>query len=132
MEDKYMIVTDIVTKWVNVRSEPAKGAASDLGDFNLLKGDIIHAVEVRTTETIYHRFDELWRNGVLVAFPASPTSEYWSAERSTPGSSETWLADTSFTPPTPPPTAKQFIATVVIEDDDGARYGWENQEMPKL
>ena len=42
----------------------------------------------------------------------------------------TYLQET--TDPNPPPVGAHFLATVIVEGDDGKRYGWENAEMPEL
>ena len=35
-------------------------------------------------------------------------------------------------PEPPPPVGAHYLATVIVEGDDGKRYGWENAEMPEL
>lgn len=96
--DKYMKVTDIVTGSLNVRySGENLGSQNDLGSFNLLRGDIIHVVEGNTN--YYLRFDALYRNGVAVDLPESPTNQYWALEKA---GSDVYLAETEFTPPQQP------------------------------
>lgn len=93
--DKYMKVTDLVTNGLNIRSSGVNlGTQNDLGDFNLVRGDIIHVVESNTD--YYQRFDKLYRDNVPVDLVPSPTGQYWA--RSTDGVN-IWLVDTTFTPP---------------------------------
>ena len=134
MEDLYFKVTASV---LNIRSS-GNVADNDLGAFNLVKDDIIHAVEKVVPGSTFHRFDAFWRNGIKYVHPftnapsyvSSPTGQYWTAEKGEV--SGVWLEQTT-NPEPPPPTEKTFIANVVIRDPKtGERWGWENQEMPKL
>lgn len=95
--DKYMKVTDAVTQSLNIRTSGANlGTGNDLGTFNLMRGDIIHVVDANITH--YQRFDTLYRAGLPVELPTSPTGQYWSL--ATDGVT-IWLQDTTFVPPAP-------------------------------
>jgi GH25 family lysozyme M1 (1,4-beta-N-acetylmuramidase) len=84
---------------LNIRSSAAALTTNDLGDFNLLAGDIVEVADSPTLNggVTWRKIVKIWRNSQPLTFPTSPTGEYWAAEKG----SAVWMTVTTFTPPTP-------------------------------
>jgi hypothetical protein len=99
-EDRFFVVT--YTNGINVRSKSEVEKGSDLGDFDLNHGDVIHAVAVEESSngTKFHNFDRIYREGAgydspFDKFPKympSPTGKYWAAEKD---KTRVWMTETS-------------------------------------
>lgn len=88
-EDKFFIVSS-PDGLLNIRSTAKVEDGNDLGDFDLVNNDVIHAVEVVVSGSItFHRFDRIYRGGKRYNFPftgfpkfvTSPTGKHWVAEK---------------------------------------------------
>jgi len=88
-EDKFFIVSSPDGR-LNVRSTAKVEDGNDLGEFDLLNGDVIHAVGVEVSGGFtFHRFDRIHRKGKRYDFPfkgfpgyvVSPTGKHWVAEK---------------------------------------------------
>ena len=88
-EDRYFIVSSPDGR-LNIRSTAKVEDGNDLGDFDLLNNDVIHAVEVVVSGNItFHRIDRIYRGGKrydysfkgFPAFVVSPTGKHWVAEK---------------------------------------------------
>ena len=105
---------------LNIRSSGKfDGLNNDLGVFQLVKGDKVHAVQRSALSSNYLQFDKLFHNGVLYQFTMaghpdrveSPTGEYWTAETGTSG---TYLQET--TDPNPPPVGEPAVMEIMLAD----------------
>lgn len=99
MEDKYFQVT---AASLNIRSSAESTPTNDLGNFNLLKNDVIHAIEVVITGSVsWHSMDKIWRGGAPLPFlVVSPTGTYWAAEKG----AAVWMVETINPDPLPSPS----------------------------
>ena len=88
-EDRFFIVSSSDGR-LNIRSTAKVEDGNDLGDFDLLNNDVIHAIEVVVSGNItFHRFDRIYRGGKRYDFPfkgfptfvVSPTGKHWVAEK---------------------------------------------------
>jgi len=127
-EDKYFVVT--YANGLYIRSSGEKGNNSLGEDFDLDEGDVIHAVGVEVTKGItFHKFDRIYRDGTRYNHPfdgfplyqASPTSEYWSAEKD---SMNMWMKETNnpelSTPnPVQPTPTKKYVGWRVLHRAEG-------------
>jgi hypothetical protein len=137
--DAYLKVT---ATSLNIRSTGRyDGTLNDLGDFQLIKDDVVHVVEMAIPAATYYRLDAIWRNGVRYDHPftgmptrvASATNQYWAA--STDNKGAVWMVTTTKPVDDDPPTADSVHLTLDIEADvNGKKYGktFENVELPPL
>jgi len=88
-EDKFFIVSS-PDGLLNIRSTSEVKDGNDLGDFDLVNNDVIHAVEVVVSGIFtFHRFDRIYRGGKRYDLPfrrfptfvVSPTGKHWVAEK---------------------------------------------------
>jgi GH25 family lysozyme M1 (1,4-beta-N-acetylmuramidase) len=98
----------VLATTLNIRSSAAAllDNSNDLGSFNLAAGDIVEVTDsgfVNGTTT-WRKILKIWRDNEPVSFPASPTGEYWTAERA---GLSIYMTQTTFTPP--------VIASHVVE-----------------
>lgn len=148
-EDKYFSVTPNGDD-LNVRSSGEfKDKLNDLGSFNLKTGDVIHVVGVVITGgATFHKFDRIYRDGTRYDLPfntfpmhvASPSGEYWAAEKG----SGVWMTETKdpeLSPPKTPiidtvvdpqPTSdKKYIGWRVLHKAEGG-YDKTPKDMPEV
>ena len=140
-EDKLFVVT--FTQGLNIRSSGKNlGPQNDIGDFDLAYGDVIHAVAVEEKDgSVYHKFDRIYRDGTpydlpfdkFPSFQASPTGEYWTAEKS--GSTiymkETDIATAVKTPTDKPASNFKYVGWRVLHKDEGGHPRTPNG-MPEV
>lgn len=150
-EDKFFIVSSPDGR-LNVRSTAKVEDGNDLGDFDLINGDVIHAVGVEVSGGFtFHRFDRIHRNGTRHDFPfkgfpgyvASPTGKHWVAEKAgadvlmaetTNPESPGKVSDTVGKPinaPVHPTTAKKYVGWRVLHKAEGG-YGKTPPGMPEV
>lgn len=88
-ENKFFIVSS-PDNTLNIRSTAKVEDGNDLGSFDLVNNDVIHAVEVVVSGSFtFHRFDCIYRNGTRYDLPfnkipnyiGSSTGNYWAAEK---------------------------------------------------
>jgi hypothetical protein len=138
-EDKFFIVSSPDGR-LNVRSTGEVENGNDLGDFDLINGDVIHAVDVEVSSggVTFHRFDCIYRNGTRYDSPfngfpkyvASTTGKYWVAEKA---GTDAFMAETD-NPESPArgsdtarktindpksPSAKKYVGWRVLHKAEG-------------
>ncbi len=149
-EDKFFIVSSPDGR-LNVRSTAKVEDGNDLGEFDLLNGDVIHAVGVEVSGSFtFHRFDRIHRNGKRYDFPfkgfpgyvESPTGKHWVAEKA---GTDVLMAETknpelsanasatinSPVVPTQSSSAKKYSGWRVLHKAEGG-YGKTPQGMPEV
>lgn len=134
-EEKLFVVT--YAEGLNVRSSGENlGSQNDLGSFDLNQGDVIRAVGVVDAKgTIYRKFDRIYRNGKSFDFPfngfpnhiASPTGEYWTAEKS---GATIYMKETDTAVSTPVSNFK-YVGWRVLHKDEGG-YQRTPTTMPEV
>lgn len=125
LEDKYFKVT---ASSLNIRSSAENIPTNDLGNLNLLKDDIVHAVEVVINGAVtWHAIDKIWRGGKTIPFSVtSPTGKYWAAEKG----SSVWMVETSKPEPLPSPSELNVDVVAMAGKISGTVAGVDSFGVP--